>query len=161
MGIQEFGVAAYVKNFAAGKLDAHAQLGRFVGYDLESKEYRIYWPNKWSVSVERNVVFNKDDTLTNQNFATIPGDSLAEGEKEKVIQSSADSNHTKVPDESSNQSENQENAEAAPDFEPQNSIPFPSSSKRQEKQSKIQQTMSNPNMVEVSAQESLKERIKP
>lgn len=46
MGIQEFGVAAYVKNFAAGKLDAHAQLGRFVGYDLESKEYRIYWPNK-------------------------------------------------------------------------------------------------------------------
>ena len=45
-GIQEFGVAAYMKDLKAGKLDAHAQLGRFVGYDTESKGYRIYWPAK-------------------------------------------------------------------------------------------------------------------
>jgi hypothetical protein len=52
-GIQEFGVAAYVKDLSAGKLDSRAQIGRFVGYDSESKGYRIYWPNKRSVSVER------------------------------------------------------------------------------------------------------------
>ena len=45
-GIQEFGVAAYVKDLKPGKLDARAQIGRFVGYDSESKGYRIYWPGK-------------------------------------------------------------------------------------------------------------------
>jgi hypothetical protein len=35
-GILEFGVAAYVKDLTAGKLDARAQKGRFVGYDSES-----------------------------------------------------------------------------------------------------------------------------
>ena len=60
-GIQEFGVAAYVKDLKAGKLDARAQMGRFVGYDSESKGYRIFWPRKRTVSVERNVVFNEKD----------------------------------------------------------------------------------------------------
>ena len=45
-GIQEFGVAAYVKDLKAGKLDAHAKVGRFIGYDSESKGYWIYWPQK-------------------------------------------------------------------------------------------------------------------
>ena len=45
-GIQEFRVAAYVKDLKAGKLDARAKVGQFVGYDLESKGYRIYWPQK-------------------------------------------------------------------------------------------------------------------
>ena len=44
--IQEFGVAAYVKDLKARKLDSRAQLSRFVGYDLESKGCRIYWPGK-------------------------------------------------------------------------------------------------------------------
>ena len=35
-GIPEFGTAAYVKDLKVGKLDSHAQLGRFVGYDSES-----------------------------------------------------------------------------------------------------------------------------
>ena len=38
-GIQEFGVAAYVKDLKAGKLNSRTQQGRFVGYDLESKGY--------------------------------------------------------------------------------------------------------------------------
>ena len=41
-GIHEFGAAAYVKDLKAEKLDLHVQLGRFVGYDLESKGFRIY-----------------------------------------------------------------------------------------------------------------------
>ena len=43
-GIQEFGVAAYIKDLKAGKLDACTKVGRFVGYNSESKGYQIYWP---------------------------------------------------------------------------------------------------------------------
>ena len=57
-GIQEFGVAAYIKDLKTGKLDAHAKVGQFIGYDLESKGYWIYWPQKRSITVECNVVFN-------------------------------------------------------------------------------------------------------
>jgi len=43
-GIQEFSAAAYMKDLKAGKLDARAQVGRFVGYDLESKGYYMTSP---------------------------------------------------------------------------------------------------------------------
>ena len=55
-GIHKFGAAAYVKDLKARKLDSRAQLGHFVGYDLESKGFHIYWPTKWSVMAEQNVV---------------------------------------------------------------------------------------------------------
>ena len=45
-GIQEFSAAAYVKDLKAGKLDSRAKVGQFVGYDQESKGYRIYWPQE-------------------------------------------------------------------------------------------------------------------
>ena len=38
-GIQEFGATAYVKDLKAGKLDARAKKGQFVGYDPESRGY--------------------------------------------------------------------------------------------------------------------------
>jgi hypothetical protein len=75
-----------VKVLSAGKLDARAGIGCFIGYDSESKGYRIYWPDKKKISVERNVTFNKDDVLVQNDAVIIPGDALAEGEKEKIIQ---------------------------------------------------------------------------
>ena len=44
--IHEFGAAAYVKNLKARKLDSRALVGYFVGYDINSKGFRIYWPTK-------------------------------------------------------------------------------------------------------------------
>ena len=61
-GIQEFEVAAYLKDLKARKLDPQAKMGRFVGYNSESKGYWIYWPGKHSVTVERNVVFDGSNT---------------------------------------------------------------------------------------------------
>ena len=63
------------------------QSGRFVGYDSESKGFRIYWPGKRSVTVELNVVFNEND-IRNDSMVSIPNGALSEGEKEskKVIQ---------------------------------------------------------------------------
>ena len=85
-GIQEFRAAAYVKDLKAGKLDARAKMGRFVGYNSESKGYRIYWPGKRSITIERNVVFNQDDVQNSDETTIIPGDVQSEGEKDKVIQ---------------------------------------------------------------------------
>jgi Reverse transcriptase (RNA-dependent DNA polymerase)/gag-polypeptide of LTR copia-type/GAG-pre-integrase domain len=123
-GIQEFGVAAYVKDLKAGKLDARAQLGRFVGYDTESKGYRIYWPGKRSVTVERNVVFNEKDLRGNDGTVMLPGGVQSEGEREKIIHypETAEANPEKDPvneDQPENKgSEDEQNAS--------NTIPFPS-----------------------------------
>ena len=84
--IHEFGTVVYVKDLKAGKLDACAKLGWFISYDSESKGFRIYWPNKRSATVERDVIFNQEDVLTKNNCVVIPGDVLSEGEKDKVIQ---------------------------------------------------------------------------
>ena len=95
--IHEFGSAAYVKDLKAGKLDAHAKSGWFVGYDSESKGFHIYWPNKWSVTVKHNVIFNQEDVLTKSNYVVIPSDVLSEGERDKLIQHP--DNTTKINDE--------------------------------------------------------------
>ena len=87
-GIQKFRAAAYVKDLAAGKLNAQAKKGCFIGYNLESKGYQIYWPKKQSIMVKRNVVFNQDDLNSHNNTAIIYGEALSEGDKEKVIQNS-------------------------------------------------------------------------
>ena len=128
-GIQEFGVAAYVKDLKAGKLDAHAKVGQFVGYDLESKGYWIYWPQKQSITVKCNVVFNESDVTANDNIHITAGDAVDEGERDKIIQPPASNanaanapNSTpapqpKVPDVA---------LEPALEPEPQNSVPFPS-----------------------------------
>src|SRR6202040_2243474 len=127
-GIHEFGAAVYVKDLKAGKLDVRAQLGCFVGYDSESKGYRIYWPSKRSVTVERNVVFNDSDVMT--DTTTIISGDLSKGEKEKVIQvPETNISHTKedAADNSANDPIPENNgSNSAPDSEEQNSVPFPS-----------------------------------
>ena len=96
-GIQEFGTAAYVKKLGAGKLEERAKVGRFVGYDSESKGYRIYWPDKRTVSVERNVVFNQSDTHVWNDPGVIPGSVFAEEEKgDKVQRKTSDLSETPV-----------------------------------------------------------------
>ena len=86
--IQEFGAAAYVKDMKAGKLDARAKVGCFVGYDSESKGYIIYWPGKRSITVERNIVLNQDNIHTSEETAIIHGEIQSEGEINKIIQAS-------------------------------------------------------------------------
>ena len=72
--LHEFGTTVYVKDLSAGKLDVQAKVGKFVGYDDESKGYRVYRPEKRSVTIEREVRFNPDEVL-------IPDDRLGnEGE---------------------------------------------------------------------------------
>jgi hypothetical protein len=61
--IRAWGTKAWVKRLNAGKLESKAEEGLFVGIDSESKGYRIYWPGKNRVSVERDVYFNENEAL--------------------------------------------------------------------------------------------------
>lgn len=62
-GIQAFGATIWVKDLEANKLELHAKVRRFVGYDEESKGFRVYYPKKWSVGIKRDVRFNPDEVL--------------------------------------------------------------------------------------------------
>jgi hypothetical protein len=46
-----------------GKLDAQADPAFFIGYDGQSKGYRVYWRGKRSVSCERNVRWDERGTV--------------------------------------------------------------------------------------------------
>ena len=81
-GIHKFGTAVYVKDLKAGKLDVCTQLRWFVGYDSESKGY---WPNKWSVTVEKNVVSN-DSNLMTDTATRFPSD-LSKGRRTRSSKS--------------------------------------------------------------------------
>ena len=143
-GIQEFGAAAYVKDLKAGKLDARAKVGRFVGYDSESKGFRIYWPATRSVSVERNVVFNENDVRNDDGTVPIPG-ALSEGEKEadKVIQHPENS----VEGLKKAQDDQNDNAEEKSEIEQQsktNTVPFPPQAVAQEPDDEPHQPQERP-----------------
>jgi hypothetical protein len=127
-GIHEFGTAAYVKDLKAGKLDARTQIGQLIGYDSESKGYRIYWPNKWSVTIEQNVVFNDSDMT--MDTTTIISSDLSEGEKDKIIQVLVTS--TSCTEEGTTENTTNDlipknkGLNSTLDSEEQNSVPFPS-----------------------------------
>ena len=59
--IPEWGSIIWVHDTSSGKLGVHANEGRWVGYDLNSDGYRVYWKDRRTVTVECNVVFSKGD----------------------------------------------------------------------------------------------------
>ena len=48
---------------------------------MESKGYRIYWPNKRDIMVEQTVVFNENDICFQENIKTLLDELLVDGEK--------------------------------------------------------------------------------
>ena len=70
----EFGTRLYVHSADGRKLEARADEAYFVGVDGESKGYRVYWPSKRRISVERNVSFAPATV-------TVAADVPVEGEK--------------------------------------------------------------------------------
>lgn len=69
----EFGETCYVHLTDSRKLDTRAEEAVFVGINAESKAYRVYWPGRCKVSVERNVTFTP-------STVTVADDVVAEGE---------------------------------------------------------------------------------
>ena len=85
-GLREWGTKVWVHDTSGSKLDGRAKIGRWVGYDEESiGAHRIYWPEKKSISIERNVKFDDNDVL-------MPSAQPLEGEKEIVKRQSTEEN---------------------------------------------------------------------
>ncbi|KAL7284965.1 hypothetical protein ACG7TL_000054 [Trametes sanguinea] len=59
--LRTFGAKVWIRKEHAAKMESKAVEGRFVGYAPNAKGYRVYWPSKRSVSVERNVRFVEAD----------------------------------------------------------------------------------------------------
>ena len=128
-GLQEFGVATYVKDLKARKLDARAKLGCFVGYDSKSKGYQIYWPERRSRTIECNIVFNQNDIQTSNETTVIHSKAQSEGEKDKIIQASQNnSENTEKPDTKEHDHQHTQKRQPEPhqDTQASNSITFPS-----------------------------------
>ena len=53
LGVHPWGCKAWVKRLDVRKLNPRAEECRFIGIDAESKGYRVYWPGKNRVNVER------------------------------------------------------------------------------------------------------------
>ena len=61
-GLQPWGCKVRVHNEGETKLDGRSKIGRWLGFDPDTKDgHRIYWPERRSVSIERSVRFNFDD----------------------------------------------------------------------------------------------------
>ena len=107
-------------------MDSCTLAGHFIGYDIESKGYRIYWPTKRTISVERNVAINDNDVTSTDD---ITFDILVEGERDKVIQSTPKNSET-LDDlhtlEENGSQHKQEEEEVNDEPQPSNSIHFPS-----------------------------------
>lgn len=58
-----FGSIVYVKREKEpGKLEPQAQEGRWIGPDHTSNGHWIYWPQRHTATVERNIVFSDQQT---------------------------------------------------------------------------------------------------
>ena len=62
--LHPWGCKVRVHDATGSKLDGRSKIGRWVGFDPETKDgHRIYWPEKQTVSVERSVRFNFEEEI--------------------------------------------------------------------------------------------------
>ncbi len=75
--LHKFGCKVWVHLTDRSKLDGHARIGCWLGFDNNISGHRIYWQENWSISVKRSVKFDKkEDTIQ-------PSSMLNEGENKK------------------------------------------------------------------------------
>ena len=56
-GLRRWGCHVWVHDDSGSKLDVRAREGRWLGFDVDSRAHRVYWPRLGTVTVERNVYF--------------------------------------------------------------------------------------------------------
>lgn len=79
--LHEWGTKVWVHDKSGSKLSARGLVGRWVGFEQESNAHRIYWPDKRSITVERNVRFDDSEvSVTPKTICEEEIDEVSEGE---------------------------------------------------------------------------------
>ncbi|KIJ37237.1 hypothetical protein M422DRAFT_87854, partial [Sphaerobolus stellatus SS14] len=60
--IPEWGAWVWVHQKDRGKLEPHADVAQWVGYDEDSHGHQVYWPGKRRITVERNIDFEGENS---------------------------------------------------------------------------------------------------
>jgi len=76
-GVRKWGEKVFIRVEDGNKLGGRVKEGQWLGVDEQSKGVRIYWPDKRSITVERNVYYGPSDSSITQNegeddFPVIP-----------------------------------------------------------------------------------------
>jgi hypothetical protein len=121
-GVPEWGVPVWVHHDKGSKLDGRGILGRWVGFDVNSTHaHRVYWPQKGTVTVERNIRLTSPTVTLRLPFIPAPSrgaapsqgsstsngappappaaDAPAPAEGQGVPQPCTDSGEEEIPDE--------------------------------------------------------------
>ena len=61
--LKEWGCKVWVHSKEGSKLDGRSNIGKWIGFDEPSNAHWIYWPEKRSVTVERSIKFDENDTV--------------------------------------------------------------------------------------------------
>ena len=86
--VREWGEKVWVRVEGGTKLGGRVREGRWLGFDEKSNGVRVYWPDKQTVSIERNIYFDK----------TIASVQRLEGEDWEFVKSQTDlKSNTPVP----------------------------------------------------------------
>jgi hypothetical protein len=83
--LKHFGETVWVHDADGSELDPRAREGRWIGFDIESRGHRVYWPVNRTVSVKRNVYFGVAERLegeqmdvpTSKTFSSEPQPTLS------------------------------------------------------------------------------------
>jgi hypothetical protein len=78
--VREWGEKIWVRVEGGDKLGGRVREGRWMGIDEQSKGVRVYWPEKLTVGVERNVYYDK----------SIASVSHLEGEESSIVETKTD-----------------------------------------------------------------------
>ncbi|KZV59037.1 hypothetical protein PENSPDRAFT_558884, partial [Peniophora sp. CONT] len=108
-GVREWGERCWIKKKASDKvckLELPGQEGRWIGIDQHAKGFRVYWPKRKTVTVERSIVFAPAVGLEGEQ------DELEEVEFDEVIISESSLPRAEPPSTSSSTPANDPEADA-------------------------------------------------
>src|SRR5260221_3532697 len=71
-GLRVWGCHVWVHDLDVSKLDVHAREALWLGFDVDMRAHRVFWPGPGDVTVERNVYFGTS-TQFETMIPTLPG----------------------------------------------------------------------------------------
>jgi len=84
--LPEWGTKVWVHDDGNSKLEGRSKIGRWVGFDADSTHaHRIYWPGKRTVSVERNIKFDKTEVYIPSLDTPLEGENDSDSDDQESV----------------------------------------------------------------------------